>query len=94
MQNVNCAEILLKAGANMDYMSSNGRMPLITTIIYNSYAVLKLFLRDCACCLKGCKVLNIIAEHADAEIILILKTFAFLEVDLKDIKDSCIKLLL
>lgn len=91
-QNVDCAGILLKAGANMDHMSSNGRTPLVTTIIHNSHAVLKLFLSECACRLEGREVLNTIAEHADAETMLILKTFAYLEVDLEDIEDSRVKL--
>lgn len=42
-QNVDCARLLLEFGADLNAMSSNGRTPLTTAIIYNNHPVLQLF---------------------------------------------------
>ncbi|MCJ1379040.1 hypothetical protein MMC17_002139 [Xylographa soralifera] len=73
MQNVKCADILLTHGADLGYISSNIQSPLSTAIIYNSHAILKLFIdRFYTSRLKGFQLLPIIAEFADAETMSIL----------------------
>jgi ankyrin repeat protein len=42
--NVECAAILLRYGADMNHMSSNGYTPLMTTIMHNKHAMLAVFL--------------------------------------------------
>ena len=46
-QNVNCALLLLEFGADLNAMSSNGRTPLTTAIVYNNHPVLQLFVDCC-----------------------------------------------
>jgi len=73
MQNVECADILLTCGADLDYISKNGHSPLTTAIMCNNHAVLKLFLDRChASRLKWPQLLPIITESADAETMSIL----------------------
>lgn len=45
--NVDCALILLEWGADLNAVSTNGRTPLTTAIIYNNHPVLKLFVDRC-----------------------------------------------
>ena len=73
MQNVECADILLTHGADLGHISSNGRSPLTTAIIYNNHDVLKLFIDWCdTSLLKGLQLLPVIAEFADEETTSIL----------------------
>jgi ankyrin repeat protein len=75
MQNVDCAEILLTHGADISRISSNGHSPLTTAVVYNNYAVLKLFVDRCDTThLEGLRLLPMIAESADAETMSILAT--------------------
>ena len=46
-QNVDCAFLLLEFGADLTAMSTNGRTPLTTAIIYNNHPVLQLFVDRC-----------------------------------------------
>lgn len=46
-QNVDCAFLLLEFGADLNAMSSNGRTPLTTAIVYNNHPVLHLFVNRC-----------------------------------------------
>ena len=76
MRNVECADILLTCGADLDYISNNGHSPFTTAIMCENHAVLKLFLDRChASCLKWPQLLPFIAEFADAETIFILAAF-------------------
>jgi ankyrin repeat protein len=83
MQNVECADILLTNGADLGYISSNGRSPLTTVIIYNNHVVLKLFMSLCdtSILLRGSKLLPITAESADAETMSILASSDLLKPD-------------
>lgn len=71
-QNPECASILLEHDADITHMSSNGCTPLMTAIIHNSHAVLRLFLGKHVGCLNGSQLLPIVAEHADSETMSIL----------------------
>jgi ankyrin repeat protein len=79
-QNVECAHILLTCGADLSHMSKNGHSALTTAIIYNSHAVLKLFIDWYYTNidwyhtnhLKGLQLLHIIASSADAKTMSIL----------------------
>lgn len=46
-KNVDCVLLLLEFGADLNAMSSNGRTPLTTAIIYNNHPVLQLFVDRC-----------------------------------------------
>lgn len=72
-QNVECAAILLQYGADMDHVSRNGCTPLMTAIIHNKHAVLRVFLSEkYASRPMGSQLLPIIAQHADSETMSIL----------------------
>lgn len=79
-QNLECADILLEHGADMDYMSSNGHTPLMTAIMHNRYEVLRFFLDKRADILKGDQLLPMIAEHADSETMSILESSQFFDL--------------
>lgn len=67
-QNVECAKFLLDCGADLGYISKNGHSALTTAIIYNSHAVLELFINEYHTShLKGLQLLPHIARSADAE---------------------------
>ncbi|KAK2731311.1 hypothetical protein FQN57_003452, partial [Myotisia sp. PD_48] len=74
-QNVECVAILLQYGANMDYMSSNGCTPLMTAIMHNKHAVLRVFLSNYAGPLRSSQLSPIIAQHADSTTMSILTSF-------------------
>jgi hypothetical protein len=73
-QNVECANILLTRGTDLGYISKNGHSALTTAIIYNSHAVLRLFLIGWYHTnhLKGLQLLPIIAGSADVKTMSIL----------------------
>ncbi|EMD97585.1 hypothetical protein COCC4DRAFT_148962 [Bipolaris maydis ATCC 48331] len=75
MQNVECARILLDHGANLGLVNSKGFSPIMTAVVHNSHAVLKLFIDRCnADCLEGSQLLPVIAQFADTETMSILAT--------------------
>ncbi|KAJ2989658.1 hypothetical protein NUW58_g3359 [Xylaria curta] len=77
--NLEFALILLEYNAQINWTSSNGQTPLTTAVTYNSHAVLKLLLdrwQEYNSCprLKGPHLLQVVAQYADLETILILST--------------------
>ena len=80
-QSVECAEILLGAGADMNEASSNRCTPLMVTIRYNAHTILNLFLSRCTGVLNGSQLLPTIAEYADVETMSILKSRLYIRVN-------------
>ncbi|KAI0100252.1 ankyrin repeat-containing domain protein [Nemania sp. FL0031] len=77
--NLEFALILLEYNAQINWTSSSGQTPLTTAVIYNSHDVLKLLLgrwQEYNSCprLKGPHLLQVVAQYADLETILILST--------------------
>lgn len=72
MHNIECANILLTCGADLDYITKNGHSPFTTAIMCNNHGMLKLFFDRCHSRPKWPQLLPIIAEFADAETISIL----------------------
>ena len=80
-QSIICADILLKAGANPNSISTNGNSPLMTAVVHSNHAVLKLFIDWC----NGCNLQEIwlppeVVECADEESISILGSANLLHV--------------
>ncbi|KAI1319050.1 hypothetical protein F5Y16DRAFT_406121 [Xylariaceae sp. FL0255] len=71
-QNPECASILLAHGADMDQTSSNGYTPIMTTIMQNSHAVLRVLLNKRTGSLDSSQLFSIVVEHADSETMSIL----------------------
>lgn len=75
--NVSFALLLLEYGADVNATSITGQTPLITAIMHNSHSVLRLLLdrwfeySECPR-LKGGHLLQVVAEYADLETMLIL----------------------
>lgn len=83
------AILLLEYGADINTTSKNGQMPLTTAIQYNNHPVLRLLLErwfEYAECprLTGPNLLEIVAQYADGETMLLLTAAEHLRVS----KDS------
>lgn len=73
LQNVECAEILLKYGANLNHISKNGHSPFTTAIACSNHTVLNLFVdRGYSSRPDWNLLLRFVAQSADAETISIL----------------------
>ena len=86
-QNVECADILLEAGASLEDVARNGGTPLTLAIIHNSHSVLKLFVdrryeHVTTVLIKRPQVLAVIAEHADTETMSIIASSMPLKLSL------------
>ncbi len=86
-QNVECAGILLEAGASLGDVARNGGTPLTLAIIHNSHAVLKLFVdrryeHVTAVHIERPQVLAVIAEHADTKTMSIIASSVPLKLSL------------
>ncbi|KAI1324952.1 ankyrin repeat-containing domain protein [Xylariaceae sp. FL0255] len=76
-QNPECASILLAHSADMDQASSNGYTPIMTTIMQNSHAVLRVLLNKRTGSLDSSQLFSIVVEHADSETMSILASSQF-----------------